>query len=115
MKINLHSTSQKTQMLFLLIFLKSQEIDTGQGFKNCLNLNTVTRKNDNTSYNYLLKFPFNNNSEINNGKIVSLCCDDSQCFPAKPLTCSSSNHSFYCNKIAQTIFCDALLNECAGI
>src|SRR6185437_8988302 len=99
--------------LFLMTWLSVNGTEAGQAFKNCL-----VHKDNTTSYNSLLNYPFFNNSDINKGNHINICCNPSQCSlfieGSKPCAdADASSFPFGCIKISQTIFCDDIF--CAGI
>lgn len=113
-KLNLPTTWTKKKMasLFLMTWLSVNGVEAGQGFKSCL-----ASHNDDTSYNGLLNFGFANNVDINNGKVLSVCCNSSsQCSSSLwTSTCNSGSYKFFCVKVSQLIACGKERVECNGI
>src|SRR5207248_9755882 len=76
-------SSKKIASLFLMGWLSANGVETGQGFRNCLN-ETQGGVGKGTNeimyglvfYDWLLKFPFASNAEINNGETITFCCDN---------------------------------------
>ncbi|WNE40636.1 MAG: hypothetical protein mread185_000093 [Mycoplasmataceae bacterium] len=108
MKANLPSTwtSQKIGSLLLLSLLHLQEIEAGESFRNCLK----HLANDTSSYDLLLKFPFNSNNLINNDEQLELNCNSSQC-----TVVDFNKSNFYCRKFLDKIFCGQYPTCCTGI
>ncbi|KLL05030.1 MAG: serine/threonine-protein kinase sepA-like [Mycoplasmataceae bacterium RV_VA103A] len=111
MKLNFLTSwiQQKIPVLLLLTLVRKAE--TGEMFKECINVY------DNSSYNSLLNFPFNNNSKINGGLWLTLCCSDAQCSPTtEGANCPARPWNFSCRKVSETIFCKVYTGVfCGGI
>ncbi|CAG8568590.1 4150_t:CDS:2 [Ambispora leptoticha] len=95
-------TKKKKQLAELL--KKQQDANTNN-----------SAKSSSSFYDSLLNFPFVSDKDINNGKVLSLCCDNSRCFLESSKICFYPSLSFYCNKIAQMIFCGGVEEPCGGI
>lgn len=90
-------------------WLSVNGVKAGQGFENCLALDS-----NSNPYKLLVSYSLSSNVSINNNGISSsICCDIFQCSPS---TCSSNSKIFFdCQKIAKTIFCEESESTCAGI
>ena len=93
--------------LFLLTFLKTNGVKSGQVFKDCMSFYNKTG-----FYNSLINYPFSSNNNITNNEILWVCCDNSQCSPWIMTNCPKID-TYRCYKIGPTVFCD--YNVCAGI
>jgi hypothetical protein len=118
MKLNLPSTwtSQKMLTLFLWTWININLGESGQGFKNCL----AHYNNTSDYYNLLLNYNFVNNSAVNKGLVLRLCCTaESQCVSGLTHSCINNGQSFFlCGKVSQTIVCSRNQGDatnCGGI
>ena len=112
MKISLFLAKKKMIIVFLLALLKTNRTRAGEGFRNCLKDERYCDEKNYCPdfYSSLLNFPFNNNTHINNGRVITVCCDDLKCIASSySMMCDgSSQHDknfFYCVKINQAVFC----------
>lgn len=98
-------TRKKAWILFFLTLPTIKISEAGQAFRNCLE----NKAKDTTSYNFLLKFPFNTNTLISDNSQLELCCDKTKC-----IECLLSDSDFYCRKIFDNIFCGQYPSNCIG-
>lgn len=107
MKLNLPSTwtSEKITSLIFLTWLSANQVNAGQAFNNCLiDYNNAYNK---SSYNLLLNYPFESQTNITDGGLLRICCSDIQC-SSTPFNLHCKKYvliDFFCNKLSSGIFC----------
>jgi len=106
-------------MIDLLLFSGLPGLtNAGQGYENCLISQASSYPSDNINYySALPTYHLTNNTALNAGQLIEICCTDSEC-SSYVSTCETGENTevvVYCVKVGQTIVCTDGPGGCGGV